>query len=127
MKTSKSCPESFNQFNFWRDPLPAIDGIESKRAKEDAIKTLMKLDQYFRGRSYVLGYELSSADFTLRDAIEALSDDVKGCDEEHCPHYSRWVRHVSSYVDLRSRREREEGGAGGDLLRGVLAVGEVLE
>ena len=78
---------NFNCFNYWRDPLPDVVEIEPK-----SDLNLGAYNNYFKSRSYAIGFTLSLVDFELfkRLANASLSRD-------EFPHLSRWHRHIKSY------------------------------
>ena len=82
---------NFNCFNFWRDPLPEIcNEVEQEIALSEP--NLSAYNNYFKSRSYAIGFTLSLVDFELFKTL-----DKSDMSQNEFPYLSRWHRHIASH------------------------------
>jgi len=102
--------ESFDQFNFWRDPLPEMgeldmEGVASEENSDHqdialvdeqvTEQQLESLNTFLLHRAFICGFDLTCVDFAVQHYIR----DCIISEENHCNLF-RWSRNVSSYDTL---------------------------
>jgi len=121
--------ESFDQFNYWREPLPDMGGLELNEAEESTMnrsgtlpnfpcdnfekvndKQVDLLDAFLLKRPFFSGFEVSSVDFAVMNFVKDLI-----INENLHSNMFRWSKNVSTYevieyhdVDVRKVLEQVE-------------------
>lgn len=107
-RLSKS--ESFDQFNFWREPVLELDDLDvaedsikksetlpniTDSAKDDASDFLTKLNKFLLKRPFISGFEVSSVDFAVMSLINC-----EELDENLHLNVVRWSQNIQSYDNI---------------------------
>lgn len=92
--------ESFDQFNFWREPLPDIESLEvdvgdsnQHGSSSNVTSELLRdLDNVLLRKPFIVGYEVSAVDFAVFDLVGQSE-----IDEDSHENLARWAKNVKTY------------------------------
>jgi len=98
--------ENFNQFNYWREPLPELnedlviseeenctDTNENESSQfELSTENVQSLDNFLLANPFFDGFEISCVDFAIHNLIKHVT-----VDQNLHPNLYRWTNNVSSY------------------------------
>jgi len=92
--------EGFDQFNFWREPLPDLDIEEEMNSlnlssSNISRETLTNLNNLLLKKPFIVGYEVSPVDFAVFSLIEQSE-----IDEDVHENLARWVKNVKTYDEI---------------------------
>ena len=92
--------DSYDQFNFWREPLPDLGNIEEAGGDVDesldvSEEFLEDLNRFLLRRPFLVGYEVSPVDFAVFSLVGQTE-----IDEDTHENVVRWSRNVQTHEAL---------------------------
>ena len=87
--------DSFDQFHFWREPIPDLGDIEEAGGDDVNGELLEDLNRFLLRRPFFVGFDVSPVDFAVYRLVGQAE-----IDEDNHENVVRWVRNVQTQEEL---------------------------